>query len=173
MVGFFDACLLCRNMEMMQWTTAESSLGTILLGGNSDGLCGLWFEGQKHIPSLLPTWRNDRLEIFEETRMWLDIYFAGQEPDFTPRIVLNGTTFRNRVWNELLRIPYGATITYGELAKKVGCHSARAIGNAVGHNPISIIVPCHRVVGSGGTLTGYAGGIDRKKALLTMEGVSR
>ena len=104
-----------------------------------------------------------------DTKRWLDIYFAGRQPDFTPPLHLIGSDFRRRVWKRLLEIPYGQTTTYGALLG--GGMSAQAVGGAVGHNPISIIVPCHRVIGANGSLTGYAGGIDKKIGLLTLEGV--
>lgn len=108
---------------------------------------------------------------------WLDCYFSGQRPDFLPPISPEGSSFRRRVWRELLNIPYGATVTYGSIAKKLALEdgrphmSAQAVGGAVGHNPIGIIIPCHRVVGSDGSLTGFGGGIETKKALLTLEGI--
>ena len=110
------------------------------------------------------------LPVFEETRQWLDEYFSGQEPQFTPPLTFRGSDFRKRVWQRLLEIPYGQTVTYGQLAQTLGCKSAQAVGGAVGHNPLTLIVPCHRVVGTGGSLTGYAGGIDKKVRLLQMEG---
>lgn len=107
--------------------------------------------------------------ILEETRRWLDCYFNGKEPDFTPLVAPFGTLFQRRVWFELMSIPYGQTVTYGELARRVNCGSAQAIGGAVGANPIAIIIPCHRVVGSDGSLTGYAYGLERKRQLLMLE----
>ena len=110
-----------------------------------------------------------------ETIQWLDVYFAEKEPDFTPPLHLIGSDFRQAVWNILLSIPYGQTMTYGQIAKQLAKNtgidkmSAQAVGGAVGHNPISIIVPCHRVVGTNGSLTGYAGGLDKKIALLKLE----
>lgn len=156
----------------MAWTKYESPLGSIILAGNKAGLCGLWFEGQKYCPAPNPKERNDNMEVFDETKLWLNVFFSGREPDFMPRISMQGTAFQEKVWLELMKIPFGTTVTYSELAKRVGCNSARAIGNAVGHNPISIIVPCHRVVGCGGKLTGYAGGLDRKAALLELERIT-
>ena len=100
---------------------------------------------------------------------WLDIYFSGRKPDFIPPIKLHGTDFQQRVWHELLKIPYGETTTYGELARRIDCRSAQAVGQAVGHNPIAIIVPCHRVIGRDGTLTGYAYGLKKKQFLLQLE----
>lgn len=113
---------------------------------------------------------NQELPVFEMTLRWLDIYFAGKCPDFTPPLALQGTPFRKKVWNILLAIPYGKTVTYGEIARRFSSKmSAQAIGGAVGHNPVSIIVPCHRVIGADGSLTGYGGGLDRKEKLLRLE----
>ncbi len=115
------------------------------------------------------------LTVFKETKLWLDLYFSGNIPDFTPPLSLNGTAFQLEVWNILLGITYGQTISYGDIAKqlvarkKVPHMSAQAVGNAVGKNPIPIIVPCHRVIGSDGSLTGYAGGLDKKSFLLSLE----
>lgn len=151
--------------------TYESPLGKIILAADNDGLTGLWFEGQKYFGSTItaPT-EEKNLPVFDEADRWLDLYFAGSVPDFTPPLHPQGTAFRRAVWKALLAIPYGTTTTYGALAEKLGS-SARAVGNAVGHNPISLIVPCHRVVGADGSLTGYAGGVERKDRLLTLEGV--
>lgn len=155
----------------------DSPLGDITLASDSAALTGLWFEGQKYYGSTLIN--NEELRInneefslplvFDEVRRLLDIYFSGREPDFMPPLSLKGTPFQQRVWKELLTIPYGQTVTYGELARRLGCRSAQAVGGAVGRNPISIIVPCHRVVGADGSLIGYAGGLDRKRALLELE----
>lgn len=103
---------------------------------------------------------------------WLDLYFSGRHPDFMPRVALRGTPFQQRVWQALLEIPYGETTTYGDLARRIGCRSAQAVGQAVGKNPIAIIVPCHRVVGSDGSMTGYAYGLERKEYLLALESKS-
>ncbi len=154
----------------------DSPLGGILLAADEIGLTGLWFDGQKYFARDLPTERIDRdTPILSEARHWLDIYFTGKEPDFLPPLHPMGSAFRQSVWEILLRIPYGQTTTYGEiarqLAEKKGLSqmSAQAVGGAVGHNEISIIIPCHRVVGTNGSLTGYAGGIDRKVKLLELE----
>ncbi len=149
----------------------DSPLGGITLASDGRTLTGLWIDGQKHYGSTIDTLTEERanLPVFDYVRRWLDIYFSGHEPDFLPPLSLKGTPFQQRVWKELLTIPYGQTITYGELARRIGCRSAQAIGGAVGRNPISIIVPCHRVVGTNGSLTGYAGGLDRKRALLELE----
>ena len=149
----------------------DSPLGGITLASDGKALTGLWFDGQKYFGSTLEVPHAERsgLPVFDEACRWLDIFFSGREPDFKPLLSLHGTAFQRRVWKELLTIPYGQTVTYGELALRLSCRSAQAVGGAVGRNPISIIVPCHRVVGSDGSLTGYAGGLDRKHALLELE----
>ena len=156
----------------------KSPIGNILLAADEIGLTGLWFEGQKHFANTLSDEHiSQETKILTEAKKWLDIYFAGQQPDFMPPLHMMGTPFRQKVWQILLDIPYGKTITYGEiariLAKEQGdCPmSAQAVGNAVGHNEISIVIPCHRVVGAKGNLVGYAGGIERKIALLKLEQV--
>ena len=156
----------------------ESPLGNILLAGDEQGLTGLWFtEGDRSIgPTLKKEASRRETDYFDQTKEWLDIYFSGRDPGFFPRIHLVGSDFRNRVGEIMCGIPYGKTVTYGwiadKLAKERGLErmSAQAVGGAVGHNPICIIVPCHRVVGANGNLTGYGGGILRKKALLELEG---
>jgi len=107
--------------------------------------------------------------VLEETRRWLDCYFSGKKPTFTPQVAPLGTLFQRRVWDKLLSIPYGETVTYGEIARRIGCKSAQAVGNAVGRNPIAIIIPCHRIIGADGTLTGYAYGLEIKRQLLMLE----
>lgn len=161
----------------MQYTSKyESPLGSIMLAADEIGLTGLWFEGQKYFALYLDKENVEKeLPIFEQTKKWLDIYFSGNEPDFKLPLHFTGSAFQNEVWEILYQIPYGQTTTYGaiakQLAKKKGLArmSAQAVGGAVAHNEISIIVPCHRVVGANGSLTGYAGGIDKKIALLKME----
>lgn len=147
----------------------DSPLGSILLASDGEVLTGLWFVNQKYYAKNLD---NDalekKLEIFDLTKKWLDLYFKGLNPDFNIPIKFYGTDFQNRVWQSLLDIPYGKTTTYGDLASILHT-SARAIGTAVGKNPISVIVPCHRVVGKNNSLTGYAGGIDKKEYLLKLE----
>ena len=141
------------------------------MAGDGEALTGLWFDGQKHFASTLSAVRSDRnLPVFDETARWLDIYFSGKDPGFTPKMRLTGTSFQHTVWNILLTIPYGRTMTYGQIAERLTGWTAQAVGGAVGHNPISLIVPCHRVVGADGSLTGYAGGIELKEKLLRMEG---
>ena len=153
-----------------------SPLGRITLASDSEALTGLWFDKQKHFPhNLISESTEAELSIFTQTIKWLDIYFSGEVPGFTLPISLNATTFRKAVYEVLLTIPYGQTMTYGEIAniiaeqKGIERMSAQAVGGAVGRNPISIIIPCHRVVGADGSLTGYAGGLDRKIELLKLE----
>lgn len=148
----------------------SSPEGEILLAANDNGLTGLWFYGAKYFAADLEDERTEKLTpVLRQTLRWLDIYFSGSEPDFMPPLELHGSDFRRRVWAELAKIPYGETVTYGEIAKKLGVKSAQAVGGAVGHNPVSIIVPCHRVLGADGSLTGYAGGTDKKARLLELE----
>lgn len=154
----------------------DSPLGGILLAADESGITGLWFDGQKYFARDLPAERVEQnTPALAEAKRWLDIYFTGGEPDFTPPLHPIGSGFRQAVWNILLQIPYGQTTTYGEIARQLAAKqglarmSAQAIGGAVGHNEISIIIPCHRVVGTNGSLTGYAGGIDRKVKLLELE----
>ena len=161
----------------MHYTTFyESPIGRMLLAADDTGLTGLWFEGQKYFARCLDRETEEKeLPVFAEAKRWLDIYFSGKEPDFTPPLHFTGTDFQKEVWEILCAIPYGQTMTYGaiadQLAKKRGLSrmSAQAVGGAVAHNNLSIIVPCHRVVGSDGSLTGYAGGIERKTFLLNLE----
>lgn len=152
-----------------------SPLGPMIMASSGSALTGLWFDGQALDRSTLEDKAEEKnLPIFEETRRWLALYFSGTEPDFTPKLAPKGTPFRQAVWQQLLKIPYGTLTTYGELAKgKNGQKpsSPRAVGGAIGHNPISLIIPCHRVIGAEGKLTGYAGGLSRKIALLQLEGV--
>ena len=161
---------------MVYTCTYQSPLGNILLAADDIGLTGLWFEGQKYFANTLPEVHVSRKNtILTKTQNWLDIYFSGKNPSFTPPLHPAGSNFRQMVWQILLQIPYGHTTTYGEIARQLAqmrntSHmSAQAVGGAVGHNEISIIIPCHRVVGTNGSLTGYAGGIDKKIALLKLE----
>lgn len=156
-------------------TLYHSPMGEILLTCDEAGLTGLWFEGAKfYAPGPDKDYEERETPVFAQAKRWLDLYFSGRDPDFMPPVHMVGTPFQRSVWELLQAIPYGKTTTYGEigrrLAAKRGRTSAQAVGGAVGHNPISIIVPCHRVVGSNGSLTGYAGGIDRKARLLRLEG---
>lgn len=164
---------------MFYSTTYLSPLGLITIASTEDALVGLWIEGQKYFIGSLkePLTECPDLPILIQARQWLDHYFAGEQPSLTElKLAPMGSDFRQRVWSMLCQIPYGETTTYGEIAKQVAAElgretmSAQAIGGAVGHNPISIIIPCHRVVGTNGSLTGYAGGIDKKAWLLTHEG---
>lgn len=188
----------------MVTTTFASPLGEILLAADGRGLTGLWFEGQEHFGSTLLREDSERVagadavsgtggmssvgpangaasSVLERSWAWLNAYFAGQEPRFTPPLHMIGTAFQREVWYELLSIPRGEVATYGEIAFRVAARhrvpgnedpvvSPRAVGAAVARNPISIIVPCHRVVAADGSLNGYAGGLDRKEWLLRLEG---
>lgn len=160
----------------------ESPLGRITLRFHAAGLSGLWFDTMSVPPevetelALCPAAQTAPFSDAEElTRRWLDTYFSHRCPDFTPPLHLVGTPFQSLVWQSLLHIPYGQIVTYGALAQKLAARSgrtvlaARAVGGAVGRNPVSLIVPCHRVVGAGGRLTGYAGGLPLKAALLDWE----
>ena len=185
----------------MDFTTHyKSPIGDITLASDGDFLIGLWFDEQKYFGEILAVPRSELaqrtaephlasalasacpaparqrdLPVFAEARRWLDIYFSGQKPAFTPPLLMRATPFRKDVWEILLTIPYGKTATYGEiataLAQKRGVPrmSAQAVGNAVGHNAISLIIPCHRVIGANGNLTGYAAGLARKAWLLDLE----
>lgn len=154
----------------------NSPLGGILLAADEIGLTGLWFNGQKYFARSLPAgYTEQNTPALSEAKRWLEVYFTGKKPDFMPPLHIVGSTFRRAVWEILLQIPYGKTTTYGEIARqlakkqKLPRMSAQAVGGAVGHNEISIIIPCHRVVGTNGSLTGYAGGIDKKIKLLELE----
>ncbi len=156
----------------------ESPLGRITLASDGNSLVGLWFCDQKYYGATLrDVCVKKELPVFDEAIRWLNLYFSGSEPDFTPRLSMRATAFRRAVWRILLTIPFGETVTYGEiaerLAKEMNCErmSARAVGSAVGHNAISLMIPCHRVVGADGSLTGYAGGLERKRRLLELEHV--
>ena len=161
----------------MQYTSYYySPLGDILLAADDIGLTGLWFEGQKYFALNLSGEHEEKeIPLFKKVKQWLDIYFSGKKPDFNVPLHFTGTSFQNRVWEILCTIPYGQTVTYAGIAKQIADEkgllymSAQAVGRAVGHNEISIIVPCHRVVGTNGSLTGYAGGIDKKIKLLQLE----
>ena len=149
----------------------DSPHGRITMGSDGEALIGLWFDDQKHFGANLEKEQRqqDDLPIFELTRKWLDIYFSGKAPQFTPPLQIRASDFRKQVWQQLLNIPFGQTTTYGEIAKSLGGSSAIAVGGAIGHNAISLIIPCHRVIASDGNLRGYAGGLDRKRWLLEME----
>lgn len=164
---------------MIRTAWADSPLGRILLAGTEDALTGLWFEGQAHFAANLPADAEAAEQpVFAAARAWLDAYFAGRDPKEPPRLAPAGTPFRQAVWRILRTIPRGATISYGQIARRLTAEtgrpaSARAVGGAVGHNPVSLMIPCHRVTGSDGSLTGYAGGLDRKLFLLRLEGAVR
>lgn len=161
----------------MQYTSRYASpLGSILLAADDIGLVGLWFEGQKYFANCLEkTHEEKEIPLFAKVKRWLDVYFSGQAPQFTVPLHFIGSDFQKEVWELLCTIPYGQTTTYGAIAKQLATKrglphmSAQAVGGAVGHNEISLIVPCHRVVGADGSLTGYAGGIDKKTELLRLE----
>lgn len=169
--------MITESEDAMVFTYGyDSPLGGTTLASNGEAITGLWFDGQKYYPhKLVEESTKAELPIFAQTIKWLDTYFSGIALDFTPLISLQSTPFRKAVYDILLTIPYGQTMTYGEIAniitaqKGIDRMSAQAIGGAVGRNPISIIIPCHRVVGANGNLTGYAGGLDRKIALLKLE----
>lgn len=161
---------------MIYTCTYPSPLGNMLLAADEVGLTGLWFEGQKYFANTLPEETvAQETPVLAQAKKWLDVYFSGKKPDFTPPLHPAGSPFRQAVWQILLQIPYGQTMTYGQIAKKLAqmqnaSHmSAQAVGGAVGHNEVSIIIPCHRVVGTNGSLTGYAGGMEKKIALLELE----
>ena len=157
--------------------TYPSPLGNLRMASDGEALVGLWFEGQRHFGSTLkPEAVAARLPVFDQTVRWLDLYFGGEIPDFTPPLHLRGTAFRRQVWELLLQVPYGETSTYGALARLLAEQTgrpagqlARAVGGAVARNPVSLIVPCHRILAADGSLTGYAAGLERKAALLELE----
>ncbi len=164
----------------MHYTTLYSSpLGLVTLAADGHSLTGLWMDGQKYFGASVPPdmISRDDLPVFNAVKGWLDRYFTGKRPALSDLALSPaGSDFRQAVWAILRDIPYGDVITYGEIARRLAAQtqkpvSAQAVGGAVGHNPISIIIPCHRVVGTGGSLTGYAGGIDKKIKLLELEGV--
>ena len=160
---------------MLYTSHYASPLGGMTLVSDGTALVGLYFDGQKYAAEGLDATRTQKnLLIFEEARRWLDVYFSGRKPDFTPPTAPAGTAFQQSVWEILRTIPYGETTTYGAIARRIEQNtgrrmSAQAVGGAVGRNPISILIPCHRVVGTNGSLTGYAGGIDKKERLLRWE----
>ena len=156
----------------------DSPIGGITLASDGTSLIGLWFDGEKYLGDILSDdYEEKDLPVFAETGRWLDIYFSGKDPGFLPPLSMRTTAFRKRVWEIMLQIPFGQTMTYGQIAEQIAKEngvprmSAQAVGGAVGHNSISLIIPCHRVIGSNGSLTGYAGGIDKKIALLKLEGI--
>lgn len=153
-------------------TDYSSPLGEILIVSDGEAICGLWFYNQKYFKSTVDDdlIKKHDLDIFKKATKWLDDYFDGLNPEIDFKLNPQGSDFRLRVWKILTEIPYGETITYGEIASKISpTMSAQAVGSAVGHNPIAILIPCHRVMGADGKLTGYAGGIERKLELLKLE----
>lgn len=155
------------------FTTHASTLGELTLVATDDGVCGLYFKGHKPAPKR-EGWKRDDGPRFDAARKWLDTWLAGERPRQTPKLaIIGGTPFQRQVWEALRTIPRGKTTTYAELAEQIGSPKAvRALGAAVGRNPLSIFIPCHRVIGRDGSLTGYAGGLERKKRLLELEGVA-
>jgi len=150
----------------------ESPYGRMLLVASDAGLSGVYFDGQKYHPQLEAAWRHDRGNaLLRQAKRELAEYFGGERKRFALALAPVGTLFQRRVWNAIASVDFGTTITYGELARRAGCPgSARAAGAATGRNPLTIIVPCHRILAAGGGLTGYAGGLERKRVLLTLEG---
>lgn len=165
-----------KNPPNLRKTTVTSPLGPLLLAASPQGLAGVWFTNQRHLPdvNLINNWLTDvshpALQAAEEQ---LTRYWAGGLNTFNlPLDLSGGTPFQQSVWNALLTLPAGQTLRYGELASRIGRPAAvRAVGTAIGRNPLSIVVPCHRVIGAGGALTGYGGGLDRKRTLLDLEGL--
>ncbi len=164
-------------------TYYNSILGKLTIASDGENIIGLWIEGQKYFADTIKNEnisKKSDLDIFIKAKDWLDRYFRGERPNIKElKLSPKGSEFRQNVWKILCKIPYGQTTTYGKIAKEIArlmnknSMSAQAVGNAVGHNPISIIIPCHRVVGINGSLTGYAGGIDKKIKLLSMENISK
>lgn len=163
---------------MLYKTEYSSPVGNLYICSDGKNITGLWIEGQKYFCSTVKEdmVENSNLQVFNNVKNWLDRYFAGEQPDiFELPIAPSGSDFRKQVWKILCEIPYGQTVTYGEIAKRIAeqngkkTMSAQAVGGAVGHNPVSIVIPCHRVIGANGSLTGYAGGIDIKIKLLELE----
>ena len=156
----------------------SSPVGKITIASDGENLTGLWIEGQKHFGfKTKDKGEVKSVSVLRETKMWLEIYFSGKEPNFKPKIKFEGSEFQVKVWKILEKIPYGETVTYGQIAKQLAGDSqkkmsAQAVGGAVGRNPISIIVPCHRVIGAKNKLTGYDGGIEKKIFLLNLEGIN-
>lgn len=151
-----------------------SPVGLLTVAGEEQAITGLWLEEQKYFAMTLdPQATEGNLPVFDQLREWLEIYFRGEQPNFSIPLAPKGTQFRQSVWEVLKKIPYGTLVTYGDIARQLNEAGAktspRAVGGAVGHNPISILIPCHRVVGSNSSLTGYAGGLDNKIKLLQLE----
>jgi methylated-DNA-[protein]-cysteine S-methyltransferase len=153
----------------------DTPLGKIQAAARGNALTGFWFVGQKYFPAGTEAWQNKADHpVFISLKAWLNDYFAKKKPKVRISLSPEGTDFQQAVWKLLLEIPYGSTSTYGAIASRLAAAgkkaSAQAVGGAVGHNPISLLIPCHRVLGSDGSLTGYAGGIEKKRALLELEG---
>ena len=162
---------------MIYTSEYTSPLGIITLACDDEAILGLWSNGQRYFGNILPKQTVEKEHrLFAQARQWLDIYFSGRKPDFLPPLRYDSTPFRKVVCDIMLTIPYGKTMTYGEIAARIAEQkgilrmSAQAVGGAVGHNPISLMIPCHRVIGTGGSLTGYGGGVVRKEKLLELEG---
>lgn len=163
-------------IQQRQYTTQYvSPLGPLLLSSDGENITGLWFTGQKYFGRTLGACPCEQeLPVFDEARHWLDLYFSGNEPPRQPPLAAQGSDFQKAVWRILCHVPYGRTTTYRKIAEELEAVTqrrvaAQAVGGAVGHNPISIFIPCHRVVGSNGSLTGYAGGVEKKRWLLELE----
>ena len=158
----------------------NSPIGGITLASDGKALTGLWFDGQKYFAASLEKEHEEKsLPVFDLADKWLDLYFSGSDPGFLPPLLMRTTEFRKNVWEILLTIPYGKTMTYGEIADRIAAGrglsrmSAQAVGGAVAHNAISLMIPCHRVVGTDGSLTGYTGDLEKKIWLLEMENTSK
>ena len=152
-----------------------SPIGKMLIVSDGEAICGAWFYGQKHFKSTIveKTIPDDDLAIFKQTKQWFEDYFNGLNPQIDFKLKADGSQFRQKVWKILSEIPYGETLTYGEIASRISPNmSSQAVGGAVGHNPISILIPCHRVIGRDGKLTGYAAGLDKKIELLKIENIA-
>lgn len=156
----------------------ESPIGGITMASDGEALIGLWFDGDRHYGDILESPIEKDLPVFDETIAWLNLYFEGTVPDFCPPIKMQGTPFQRMIWTIIQHIPYGETITYGDIAKAIEKYgnkkemSAQAVGGAIGHNHIALIIPSHRVIGSKGNLKGYTSGIEKKKKLLLFERAS-
>jgi methylated-DNA-[protein]-cysteine S-methyltransferase len=156
---------------MLSYDEFESPQGTMILTATAKGLAGVYFKGQKHFPKQRDWQRHARNALLNQAKRELSEYFAGKRTHFSVSLDPQGTPFQRSVWKQIAKVGFGKTLSYGELARRAGHPgSARAAGAATGRNPIGIIVPCHRILGSDGSLTGYAGGLQRKRALLSLEG---
>ena len=156
--------------ETIRTGTYDSPLGTLTMAYGDEAITGLWIRGQKRFARTLPEGSiKERTPAFARAAEWLDRYFAGENPAVDLPLAPAGTAFQLRVWRAVSDVAYGETVSYGELARRIGCRSARAVGAALGKNPVWILIPCHRIIGADGSLTGYAGGLDKKAALLALE----